>query len=107
MIVKGFAICTNPASSAMKRAGQDCPKGNNILSRPLEILFPMHPIATGLTFAVMIITYFINSHDMTIAAFILSLLVGAATFAFAADIASVVVAKRKVKKLTLGDFKIL
>jgi hypothetical protein len=74
----------------------------------LEILFLMHPIATGLIFAVMIITYFINSRDMTIAAFILSLLGGgAATFAFAADIAFVVVAKQKVNELTPGEFKIL
>jgi len=74
----------------------------------LEILFLMHPIATGITFAVTIISLFINSRDMTIAALLLSLLGGgAATFAFAADIAFVVVAKQKVNELTPGAFKIL
>jgi hypothetical protein len=68
----------------------------------------MHPIATGITFAVTIISLFINSRDMTIAALLLSLLGGgAATFAFAADIAFVVVAKQKVNELTPGAFKIL
>jgi hypothetical protein len=74
----------------------------------LEILFLMHPIATGLVFAVMIVTFFIYSRDMTVAALVLGLLGGgAATFAFAADVAFVVVAKQKVNELTPGEFKIL
>jgi hypothetical protein len=68
----------------------------------------MHPLATGIIFAVMILTFFINSRDMTIAAFLLSLLGGgAATFAFAADIAFVIIAKQKVKELAPGEFKIM
>jgi len=74
----------------------------------LEILFLMHPIATGTAFAVTILTVFMDSRDMIIAALLVSLLSGgAATFAFAADIAFVVVAKQKVNQLTLGQFKIL
>jgi hypothetical protein len=69
----------------------------------LEILFLMHPIATGITFAVTILTFFMNTRDMTLAALILSVLGGgAATFAFAADVAFVVVAKQQVNKLTPG-----
>ena len=43
MIVKGFAICTNPALSAVKRVGQDCPKGNNICKfQPfLDVAWPV------------------------------------------------------------------
>ena len=44
---------------------------------------------------------------MTIAAFLLGLLGGAAAFAFAADIAFVVIAKQKVNELTPGEYKIL
>jgi hypothetical protein len=78
------------------------------LTQGLEIVFLMHPVATGITFSVTVLTYFINSRDMTIAALLLGALGGgAATFAFAADVAFVVVAQQKVKELTPGQFKIL
>lgn len=74
----------------------------------LEVLFLMHPVATALIFCVTVLTYFMNTRDMTISALLLGLLGGgAATFAFAADIAFVVVARQKVNELTPGQFKIL
>jgi hypothetical protein len=78
------------------------------LTQGLEILSLMHPIATGITFAVTILTFFIDSRDMTIGAFLLGLLGGGpATFACAANITFVVVAKQKVNELTTEEFKIL
>lgn len=81
---------------------------NGALVAGLQILFLMHPLATALTFSVIFLTFFLNTRDATIAAFLLSSLgAGAATFAFAADIAFVAVAKIRVNQLSQGQFKIL
>jgi len=79
-----------------------------VLTEGLEIVFLLHPITAGLVFSVVILAYFVNSRDMTIAASLLGLFAGgAATVAFAADIAFVVVAMQKANELTPGQFKIL
>ena len=74
----------------------------------LEILFLMHPSTTGGAFAATILTFFMNSRDITIAGLLLSVLAGGtAMLAVAADIAYLVVAKQKVNQLMVGEFKIL
>jgi len=74
----------------------------------LEILWLMHPLATGLIFAVIFLTPWLHIRDVTIATFLLaSIGAGAATFAFAADIAYVVVAQIRVHHLSQGQFKVL
>ncbi|KAF7974103.1 hypothetical protein HWV62_13425 [Athelia sp. TMB] len=74
----------------------------------LEILWLMHPLATGLIFSVIFLTPWLHIRDVTIATLLLaSIGAGAATFAFAADIAYVVVAQIRVRQLSEGQFKVL
>ena len=74
----------------------------------LEILWLMHPLATGLIFSVIFLTPWLHIRDVTIATLLLaSIGAGAATFAFAADIAYVVVAQIRVRQLSDGQFKVL
>lgn len=67
----------------------------------------MHPICCGITFALVGLSLFIHSRDITISALLLGLLAaGAASIAFAADVAFVIVARQKVHELTDGEFTV-
>ncbi|KZP25812.1 hypothetical protein FIBSPDRAFT_367992 [Athelia psychrophila] len=73
----------------------------------LQILWLMHPLSTGLVFACIFLTPFLHIRDVTIATFLLGVIgAGAATFAFAADVAFVVVAKIRVHEMSQGAYKV-
>jgi len=78
-----------------------------ILLKGLEILLVLHPISAGLSLLTFIQALFLGHHGVSICALIMALLTAlVSSVTLAADIALVVVAKSKVKDLTIAQFEV-
>jgi len=79
----------------------------DILLHALVLLLVLHPVAAGLSFITFINSLFLGSHAVSIIALFLSVVTAlVSTIVFAVDLALVLVAKSKVKDITVGDFEV-
>ena len=73
----------------------------------LEILLVLHPVSAGLSFLTLIQALFLGHHGVSICALIMALLTAiVSSVTLAADLALVIVAKSKVKDLTVAKFEV-
>lgn len=78
-----------------------------ILLHGLVVLLVLHPVAAGLSFLTFINSLFLGSHAVSIVALILSVITAlVSTIVFAIDLALVLVAKSKVKSISVGNFEV-
>jgi len=79
----------------------------NILLKGVEILLVLHPVSAGLSFLTFIQALFLGHHGVSICALIMALLTAiVSSVTMAADIAFVVIAKRKLKDFTIAKFDV-
>ncbi|KIM82565.1 hypothetical protein PILCRDRAFT_820423 [Piloderma croceum F 1598] len=77
----------------------------NALLKGLEILLVLHPVAAGLSLLTLLQALFLGHHGISICALIMALLTAiVSSVTLAADIALVIVARSKVKDLTIAQF---
>jgi hypothetical protein len=77
----------------------------NALLKGLEILLVLHPVAAGLSLLTLLQALFLGHHGISICALIMALLTAiVSSVTLAADIALVIVARGKVKDLTIAQF---
>ena len=77
------------------------------LLKGLEILLVLHPVAAGLSLLTLLPALFLGHHGVSICALIMALLTAiVSSITLAADIALVIVAKSKVKDLTVAKFRV-
>jgi hypothetical protein len=78
-----------------------------ILLKGVEILLVLHPVSAGLSLITFTQALFLGHHGVSIFALIMALLTAlVSSVTLAADIALVVVAKSKVKDLTIAKFDV-
>jgi hypothetical protein len=79
----------------------------DLLLHGLVVLLVLHPVAAGLSFLTFINSLFLGSHAVSIVALILSIITAlVSTIVFAIDLALVLVAKSKVKSISVGNFEV-
>lgn len=73
----------------------------------LEILLVLHPVSASLSFLTFIQAMFLGHHWVSICALIMALLTAlVSSVTLAADLALIIVAKSKVKDLTIAQFEV-
>jgi len=78
-----------------------------IVLEGLEILLVLHPVSAGLSLLTLIQALFLGHHGVSICALIVALITAiVSSVTLAADLALVIVAKSKVKDLTLANFDV-
>jgi hypothetical protein len=79
----------------------------DILLHAVVVLLVLHPVAAGLSFWTFINSLFLGHHAVSIVALILSVVTALlSTIVFAIDLALVLIAKSKVKSITVGHFAV-
>lgn len=73
----------------------------------LEVLLVLHPVSAGLSFLTFVQAAFLGNHGVSICALIIALITALiSSVTLAADLALVIVAKSKVKDITLAKFEV-
>jgi len=73
----------------------------------LQILLVLHPISAGLSLLTFIQALFLGHHAVSICALTMALLTAlVSSVTLAADLALIIVARNKVKQLTIAEFEI-
>lgn len=77
------------------------------LIKGLEVLLVLHPVSAGLSFLTFIQALFLGNHGVSVCALVIALLTAIiSSVTLAADLALVIIAKSKVKDITLAKFQV-